>query len=155
MSRGGRRRFIKLAAAGTILAGASTRADVQGIKKIMPDQSMQEFGFLSYSFTDGAFEHAVYVKGAGKVVIVMHELPGFDEYTVRFVDRLVERGFCVHAPHLYGPIMWSASTLNYARLCISKEFGYLRVNRSAPVCDWLRAHSRDRSVRTTRSDELL
>ncbi len=24
------------------------------------------------------------------------------------------------------------------RLCISKEFGYLAANRSAPVCDWLR-----------------
>ncbi|MEX3694383.1 dienelactone hydrolase family protein [Paraburkholderia sp. BR14263] len=142
MSRGGRRRFIKLAAAGTILAGTSAGADGPGIRKIMPDQSMQKLGFSSYNFTDGAFEHTVYVKGAGPVVIVMHELPGFNEYTVRFVDRLVEHGFGVHAPHLYGPMMWSASILNYARLCISKEFGYLRTNRSAPVCDWLRALSR-------------
>ncbi|WP_301780186.1 dienelactone hydrolase family protein [Caballeronia sp. SEWSISQ10-4 2] len=101
--------------------------------------TMQQRGFDCFTFSDGRYEHAVFIKGSGPPVIVMHELPGFAEPLVGFADRLVNAGFRVYAPHLFGPLMWEDPTLNYARLCISKEFGYLRANRSAPICDWLRA----------------
>ncbi|GAB5100275.1 dienelactone hydrolase family protein [Caballeronia sp. HLA56] len=131
---------MKLAAGTPLLVGVKGRAEPA--RSVLPDQTMQKLRFSSYLFSDESYEHVVYVKGTGPDVIVMHELPGFDEHTVRFIDRLSEAGFRVHAPHLFGPMLWEAPNLNYARLCISKEFGHLKANQSAPVCDWLRALAR-------------
>jgi dienelactone hydrolase len=136
----GRRHFIKVAAGTPLLASVKTHAAPSTYP--LPDESMQKLGFSNYPFSDGAYEHVVYVKGTGPDVIVMHELPGFDTYTVGFIDRLSGKGFRVHAPHLYGPMLWEASFPNFVRLCISREFGRLKANESAPVCDWLRALAR-------------
>ncbi|GJH16145.1 MULTISPECIES: dienelactone hydrolase family protein [Caballeronia] len=137
-----RRAFMKIAASSTIAAASQTRATSSCAAPFTPDPRMKDLGFRAYNFNHGAYEHAVYVKGTGHVVIVMHELPGFDKSTVNFLDRLVEHGFCVHAPLLFGPMLSSDSVGNYIGLCISREFAYLKSNRSAPVCDWLRALAR-------------
>lgn len=141
MRREGRRNFVK-AAGATIISSGSARGASSPSATTQPDQTMQKLGFVEYSFTDGFYKHAVFAKGTGPEVIVMHELPGFDESTVHFLNRLANAGFRVHAPHLFGPLLWTDTTFNYARLCISREFGYLKSNRSAPICDWLRALAR-------------
>ncbi|MDR5798222.1 dienelactone hydrolase family protein [Caballeronia sp. LZ008] len=143
MRSSGRRKFFRLAAGGTLVAVDSTHAVGPGVTRTSPDRTIEKLGFDAYAFSDGVYEHMVYSKGAGPVVIVMHELPGFDDHAANFVDRLVARGFCVHAPHLFGSMLWSTPNLNYLRLrCINAEFANLRANRSAPVCDWLRALAR-------------
>lgn len=146
MHRQRRRSFLKLAVGSALASASVTRESSAAFQTTRPDQTMQRLGFGAYTFDDGAYQHVVYVKGEGPSVIVMHELPGFEEHTVHFLDRIVTAGFRVHAPHLFGPPMWSDTTLNYARLCISKEFGYLKSNRSAPVCDWLRGLARSVSA---------
>ena len=100
---------------------------------------MSKLGFTEQTFGDGMYSHAVYSKGKGPVVIVMHELPGMDMYAVRFANRLVDHGFEVHMPLLFGHALVHSPNLNYARLCINKEFANLKANTSAPVCDWVRA----------------
>jgi dienelactone hydrolase len=137
-----RRQFLKTAAASALLATEKVQAvpnTQPAIVQTTPDQTIQRLGFERYSFSDGFYEHEVFAKGEGPIVILMHELPGFDAATVHFIDRLVAKGFRVHAPHLFGPLLWSDTAVNYVRLCISREFGYLAANRSAPVCNWLRA----------------
>ncbi|WP_213780773.1 dienelactone hydrolase family protein [Caballeronia sp. dw_276] len=141
-----RRCLLKFAAGAALLTGSLARESQAGALAMSPDQTMRKLGFDAYTFDDDSYRHLVYVKGTGPSVIVMHELPGFDEHTVHFLDRLTAAGFRVHAPHLFGAPMWSDSTLNYARLCISKEFAYLKSNRSAPVCDWLRGLARSVSA---------
>ncbi|BBU30269.1 putative dienelactone hydrolase [Burkholderia sp. THE68] len=140
MPRKGRRAFMKIAVGTPFLASGGTRAATPAMA--YPDQRMQNLGFSSYRFSDGAYEHLVYVKGAGPDVVVLHELPGFDDHTVNFIDRLSKEGFRIHAPHLYGTMLWTDTFVNFGQLCISREFGYLKANQSAPVCDWLRGLAR-------------
>ncbi|MDF3931525.1 dienelactone hydrolase family protein [Pseudomonas citronellolis] len=99
-------------------------------------------GFLHFDFDDGHYQHPVYFKGEGPRVIVMHELPGLAPATFGFAERLVEAGFNVHLPLLFGEVLDDSAPLNYARLCVSKEFARLKSGVSAPVCDWLRALAR-------------
>lgn len=101
-------------------------------------KAMAEAGFDSFSFEHGAYRHLVFEKGTGPAVVVMHELPGLSGPAVRFAERLVDAGFHVYLPLLFGHAMQDASLTSFARLCISREFARLKVNVSAPVCDWLR-----------------
>lgn len=109
----------------------------------MSDTEMQGYGFTRFDFDDGHHCHPVYAKGAGPNVIVMHELPGLTHHIREFADRLITAGFRVYLPLLFGDLLNDAPAINLARLCISKEFNHLKEGTSAPVCDWLRALSRE------------
>jgi dienelactone hydrolase len=80
-------------------------------------------------------------------VLVMHELPGLTKETIAFADRLVRAGYRVFLPLLFGKPMASStitdSMVNYARLCMSVEFGRLAGNVTAPVTAWLRLLATD------------
>lgn len=105
-------------------------------------QTMESLGFVGFFYNDGNYEHLVYEKGQGPKVIVMHELPGLVEPVTNFANRLVDAGFHVYLPLLFGIPLERAPTKNLIKLCVSKEFGRLKANVSAPVCDWLRALAR-------------
>jgi len=76
----------------------------------------------------------------------MHELPGLTETCLRFADRLVDQGFTVYLPLLFGqlgesskPLPLGANTIKFtAQLCISHEFYLLKTGASSPIVDWLR-----------------
>lgn len=91
-------------------------------------------------------ERPVYIKGEGPAVVVMHEVPGISSEVVRFARKLVDAGFTVFMPHLFGVVgtrtkeprrLWEL-----AKLCISREWYVLAENRSSPIADWLRALAR-------------
>jgi dienelactone hydrolase len=106
---------------------------------------------LLADFTEFPFEHAgrerpVYRKGSGPAVLVMHEVPGISAEVLRFARKVVDAGFTVFMPHLFGVLGSKTNELNrvreLAKLCVSREWHVLAENRSSPIADWLRAFAR-------------
>jgi dienelactone hydrolase len=102
-------------------------------------------------FTRFDFEHdgrirRVYRKGSGPPVIVIHEMPGITPEVARFARRVADHGFAVFMPSLFGTDGKEARRIdylvNFARICISRQFALLSANRTGPVVDWLRALAR-------------
>jgi dienelactone hydrolase len=88
----------------------------------------------------GGTTHPVYYAGAGAPVIVLHEVLGLSPPCVAFANRLIQRGFRVYLPHLFGEANTEGSFVpNYGRLCISREFNRLRSGESAPISEWVRS----------------
>jgi len=71
----------------------------------------------------------------------MSELAGFAPGLLMFAERLIQSGYQVYLPWVYGPFGKRAPLRNAIRLCISREFAYLRTGVSAPITTWLRALS--------------
>ena len=98
------------------------------------------------SFTHDGRTKPLYVRGQGRPVIVLHELPGITWQVLRFADWLVEAGFRSYLPELTGVAGKEISNGYYvqtfARVCISREFELLASDRSSPVTSWLRALAR-------------
>ena len=88
-------------------------------------------------------------RGAGAPVVLLQELPGIGQETLRLADELVNAGFEVVMPHLFGPIGKTSIAGNLARvMCLRKEFHLLSRDRSSPITDWIRQlcrHIRDES----------
>ena len=105
---------------------------------------MDEFtDFSTFSFTFDGAARTVYRRGVGPAVIVMHEVPGISAEVLRFARKVVEAGFTVFVPHLFGVVGRKTTERHrfreLAKLCISREFHVLAENRSSPIVAWLRA----------------
>ncbi len=102
--------------------------------------------FETFGFAHADRERTVYRKGEGPAVLVMHEVPGISAEVARFARRVVDAGFTVFMPHLFGVLGAKTTPLNrfpeLVRVCISREFHVLAENRSSPITDWLRALGR-------------
>jgi dienelactone hydrolase len=102
--------------------------------------------FTRFEFEHGGHKRLVYRKGEGPPVIVIHEMPGITPEVARFGRRVVERGFTVFMPSLFGRDGKEAGTLAYAasfaQVCISRQFALFAENRPGPVVDWMRALAR-------------
>ncbi len=102
-------------------------------------------GFTKTEFSTNAVDgkplaHDVYTKGKGPVVLIIQELPGIGTETLRLVDKLVEAGFCVVLPHLFGPLGRLSFVGNIARLfCMRREFSLFSRHKTSPVVRWLAA----------------
>jgi dienelactone hydrolase len=88
----------------------------------------------------------VYQAGRGPAVIVMSEIPGITPAVAGFAQRLVDAGYTVFMPLLFGEPM-RPPRRGYAlrvilKACISREFRVLAANQSSPIVDWLRALAR-------------
>ena len=85
----------------------------------------------------------VYRRGSGPGVVVIHEVPGITPEVLRFAERVVDAGFRVHMPHLFGtpgkPLSVPYALGQLARACISREFHVLASGGSSPITEWLRA----------------
>ena len=93
--------------------------------------------------------HDIYRRGAGAPVVLLQELPGIGQETLSLADELVNAGFEVVMPHLFGPLGKTSIAGNLARvMCLRKEFHLLSRDRSSPITDWIRQlcrHIRDES----------
>jgi Dienelactone hydrolase family len=102
--------------------------------------------FTTFAFTHQGRERTVYRKGTGPAVLIMHEVPGISAEVARFARRVVDAGFTVFMPRLFGPVGVKTTPLNRVteliRICISREFHVLAENRSSPITEWLRALAR-------------
>ena len=99
--------------------------------------------FTTFPFTHSGAERTVYRKGTGPAVVVMHEVPGIIPEAARFARYVVDAGFTVFMPHLFGvpgkPVSPGYGLREMARVCVSREFAVLAENRASPITDWLRA----------------
>lgn len=102
--------------------------------------------FARFAFVHQNQDRTVFRKGDGPAVIVMHEVPGISVEVLRFARKVVDAGFTVFMPHLFGVLGKKTNELSrvreLARLCISREWHVLAEKRSSPVADWLRALAR-------------
>jgi dienelactone hydrolase len=99
-------------------------------------------GFDVTTFTHGGRTHEVYRAGAGSAVIVVHEMPGLHPGVTKFGQRLVDAGYRVYLPSLFGrpgaPFGGSEMRRTLRQVCVSREF-VLLADRTPPVVTWLRA----------------
>jgi hypothetical protein len=99
--------------------------------------------FTSFPFTHARKQRPVYRQGNGPAVLVMHEVPGISVEVLRFARKVVDAGFTVFMPHLFGTLGKKTTEpdrlFQLARLCVSREWHVLASDRSSPIADWLRA----------------
>lgn len=104
-------------------------------------------GWALGSFTADDTTHPTYRRGTGPGVIVIHEIPGITEQVEQFGNEVVDAGFTVVMPDLFGRVGQPDSMPNIARsmvqVCVSREFTTLALNQTTPVAGWLRALARD------------
>ena len=104
-------------------------------------------GWQKGSFTAAGFTRDTYRRGSGPGVIVVHEVPGITPKVTQFADEVVDAGFTVIMPSLVGTPGKEFSN-GYAmssltKVCISKEFSALAMNKTSPIIAWLRALGRN------------
>jgi dienelactone hydrolase len=106
-------------------------------------------GFAHFDFEAQDQRHRVFHTHSvtGSPVLLLPEIAGLSPGLMLLANRLIEAGFNVYVPWLFGPFGKRAPVRNALRLCVSREFAFLRAGVSAPVTDWLRALSRHISDR--------
>jgi len=103
-------------------------------------QSFEKSVFSTDAVDGKPLQHDVYTKGDGPVILLIQELPGIGTETLRLADKLVNAGFRVVMPHIFGPLGKLSFIGNTARLfCMRREFSLFAKKRSSPVVNWLRA----------------
>ena len=109
-------------------------------------------GWTCEPFTAAGFTHDVYYKGSGPGVVLIPEMPGVHRGVLALGNHLVENGFTVAIPSLYGTPGMSARSPalvpNLLRGCVAKEFAAVALNRNRPVANYLRALARDLNAKT-------
>ncbi len=67
--------------------------------------------------------HDVYTRAHGPSVVIIQEFPGIGQSTLRLAGKLVDKGFEVVMPHLFGPIGKNQIGRNLLRaFCLRKEY---------------------------------
>ncbi len=103
-------------------------------------------GFDLKSATFEGKTYPVYRAGSGRGVIIVHEVPGITPPVADFAKRVVDRGFTVLMPSLFGTV-GKPATIPYSissmlRACVSREFHCLAAGAASPITTWLRALAR-------------
>ena len=94
--------------------------------------------FEASSFPHAGITHTLYTKGKGPGVVLIHELPGLTKECIALANRLVNAGYRVYMPLLFGKPGKKAINANLFRVCISREFTVLAKNQESPVVAWLK-----------------
>lgn len=109
-------------------------------------------GWSVAPFTGGGYTHDVYRNGKGPGVVLIPEIPGIYPGVLALGNHLVNNGFSVAMPSLFGTpgaavtVASTASTL--LRACVAREFAAFATNKQRPVSVFLRALARDLNVST-------
>ena len=109
-------------------------------------------GWAVAPFTAAGFTHDVYRRGEGPGVVLIPEMPGLHPGVLALGNHLVDNGFTVAAPSLFGtpgaPAVGPGAVPVLVRGCISKEFAAFATNADRPVAHYLRALARDLNATT-------
>ena len=109
-------------------------------------------GWACEPFSAAGFTHDVYRKGTGPGVVLIPEMPGAHPGVLALGNHLVDNGFTVVIPSLYGTPGAAAVRPGMvpvlARGCVAKEFAAFATNKERPVSHYLRALARDLKERT-------
>lgn len=104
-------------------------------------------GWAKGEHTADGTTHPTYRKGSGPGVIVIHEIPGITPEVIAFAEEVVDAGFTVVLPHLFGEPEAPMNPLTLARsmkqVCVSREFTKLATGETTPVAGWLRSLARE------------
>ena len=97
--------------------------------------------FEQFSFASGGITHPVYHAGNDQAppLLLLPEIAGFSPGLRLFAERLIDARFRVYMPWIFGPFGKRTPVRNGIKLCVSREFAYLRAGVSSPVTTWLRA----------------
>lgn len=103
-------------------------------------------GWEKGSFTAAGFTRDTYRRGSGPGIVLVHEVPGITPKVTEFGNELVDAGFTVVMPSLVGTPGKEFSN-GYAmssltKVCVSKEFSALAMNKTSPIIAFLRALGR-------------
>ena len=108
-------------------------------------------GWVCEPFTAAGFTHDVYRKGAGPGVVLIPEMPGVHPGVLALGNYLVDNGFTVVIPSLFGtpgaPARGVGLVPTLVRGCVAKEFAAFALNKERPVSSYLRALARDLKAR--------
>jgi len=104
-------------------------------------------GFEQTSFSALGETRDVYRAGEGPGVLVMHEIPGLTPQVAGFARRVVEAGFTVAMPDMFGKVGKKMSgpyaAREILRACVAEEFAVFARHDASPITDWLRVLMRD------------
>lgn len=109
-------------------------------------------GWAAAPFTAAGYTHDVYRKGEGPGVVLIPEMPGAHPGVLALGNHLVDAGFTVVIPSLFGtpgaPPMRPGMVPVMVRGCVAKEFAAFATNADRPVAHFLRALARDLNEQT-------
>ncbi|MGB9222902.1 dienelactone hydrolase family protein [Mycobacterium sp.] len=109
-------------------------------------------GWSVAPFTGGGYTHDVYRKGTGPGVVLIPEIPGIHPGVLGLGNHLVDNGFTVAMPSLFGepgkPVTTGYIAATVARACVAREFAAFATNKQRPVSLFLRALARDLNAST-------
>jgi dienelactone hydrolase len=109
-------------------------------------------GWSVAPFTGGGYTHDVYRRGEGPGVVLIPEIPGIHPGVLGLGNHLVDNGFTVAIPSLFGdpgrPISVGYLLPTLARVCVAREFAAFATNKQRPVSVFLRALARDLKAST-------
>jgi dienelactone hydrolase len=109
-------------------------------------------GWTAEPFTAAGYTHDVYRKGEGPGVVLIPEMPGIHPGVLALGNHLVDNGFTVASPSLFGtpgePAVRLGAVPILLKGCVAKEFAAFATNADRPVAHYLRALARDLKERT-------
>ncbi|OBF57094.1 dienelactone hydrolase [Mycobacterium sp. 852002-50816_SCH5313054-b] len=109
-------------------------------------------GWSVAPFSGGGYTHDVYRKGAGPGVVLIPEIPGIHPGVLGLGNHLVDNGFTVAMPSLFGepgkPKTGGYILSSIARACVAREFAAFATDKQRPVSVFLRALARDLNAST-------
>jgi dienelactone hydrolase len=99
-------------------------------------------GFEVGTFSALGTERAVYRRGSGPAVIVIHEIPGITPLVAAFGREVADAGMTAVLPSLFGtpgkPMSFGYTLGEVTKACISREFATMALGKTSPIVDWLR-----------------
>ena len=104
-------------------------------------------GWRCEPFSAAGFTYDVYRRGEGPGVVLIPEMPGVHPGVLALGNYLVDNGFTVAIPSLFGTPGAAArrpgTVAVLARGCVAKEFAAFATNADRPISQYLRALARD------------
>jgi dienelactone hydrolase len=109
-------------------------------------------GWSVAPFSAAGYTHDVYRKGSGPGVVLIPEMPGIHPGVLGLGNHLVDNGFTVAIPSLFGepgrPISAGYVVTGISRACVAREFAAMATNKQRPVAVFLRGLARDLNAST-------
>ncbi len=103
-------------------------------------------GWTRGSHSYDGVDHPTYRRGSGPGVVVIHEIPGITPEVAAFAQEVVDAGYTVVLPSLFGtdgePMTAGSTARAFRQVCVSREFTKVRRGETTPVAGWLRSLAR-------------
>jgi len=108
-------------------------------------------GWSPAPFTAAGVTHDVFTRGSGPGVVLLPEIPGMTPQVVGLANHLVDAGFTVAVPSLFGEPGRDVSAgyvlRTIGKACITREFAAFARNADRPIAEYVRALARDLHTR--------